>query len=163
MGILTTINSKILSRKELSYVLSRWRFLQKKIVFTNGCFDILHRGHIEYLAKAASYGDILMVGLNTDNSVRRIKGPSRPIQDEKSRALILAALHIVDAVILFDEDTPYELIRQVQPDILVKGADYKTEEIVGYDIVMANGGNVVTIEITPGHSTTGILKKINLS
>lgn len=163
MSKLKTINSKILSLDELSHILARWRFQQKKIIFTNGCFDILHRGHIEYLAKAASHGDILLVGLNTDDSVRRIKGPSRPIQDEKSRALVLAALQVVDAVTLFDEDTPYELIRQVQPDVLVKGADYKAEEIVGYDIVMAKGGNVVTIELSPGHSTTGILKKLNLS
>ena len=112
----------------------------RKIVFTNGCFDVLHRGHIQYLAKAAALGDSLVIGLNTDASVKKLKGPSRPYLDEDTRALILASLGFVTAVVLFDEDTPYDLIKRIQPDVLVKGGDYKTEEIVGYDMVKAKGG-----------------------
>jgi D-glycero-beta-D-manno-heptose 1-phosphate adenylyltransferase len=163
MGKLKIIQSKIIDSVELDRTLSLWRFQQKIIVFTNGCFDILHRGHIEYLAKAASQGDVLVVGLNSDDSVRRIKGPTRPFQDELSRALILASLHFVDRVVLFEEDTPYNLISDVQPDILVKGADYKPEKIVGYDIVKAKGGKIVTIQLTEGFSTTNIIKKLDLS
>jgi D-glycero-beta-D-manno-heptose 1-phosphate adenylyltransferase len=133
----------------------------KKIVFTNGCFDILHQGHVDYLCKAKDLGNILIVGLNTDASVKRLnKSPERPINKEQSRALVLAALVLVDAIVLFDEDTPYELIKTVQPDVLVKGADYKAEDIVGYDIVKARGGEVVTIELTEGFSTTELIKKI---
>ncbi|HPE43556.1 MAG TPA: D-glycero-beta-D-manno-heptose 1-phosphate adenylyltransferase, partial [Bacteroidales bacterium] len=144
----------------LENMLSLWRFQDKKIVFTNGCFDILHRGHIEYLSKAADLGDVLIVGLNTDSSVSRIKGPKRPVVDEQSRALLLAALNFTTAIVLFDESTPYELIKHVQPDILVKGKDYKAEEVVGYDIVTAKGGKVETIELVEGFSTTGILQKL---
>ncbi len=160
MGRLKIITSKIIDLTELDRTLAVWQFQMKKIVFTNGCFDILHRGHIEYLSKAASQGDVLIIGLNTDDSVRRIKGPTRPIQDEMSRALILASLQFVDRVVLFNEDTPYELIQKVQPDILVKGADYKPEDIIGYDIVKAKGGKIITIDLTAGHSTTSILKKL---
>lgn len=160
MDKLQTIQRKILTQDELAQTLAYWRFRNYKLVFTNGCFDILHRGHIEYLAKAASLGDILILGLNTDNSVRRIKGDSRPVQDEKSRALILASLSFVNIIVLFDEDTPYNLIRLVQPDILVKGADYAPEEIVGYDIVSQKGGKVITIDLTEGHSSTNIIEKI---
>jgi rfaE bifunctional protein nucleotidyltransferase chain/domain len=128
-----------------------------KIVFTNGCFDILHRGHVEYLQKAKTFGDKLVVGLNSDASVRRLKGETRPIQDEKSRKIILEALRFVDEVIIFDEDTPYELIKKIQPDVLVKGADYKPEDIVGYDIVKAKGGEVRTVEFVDGHSTSKIV------
>jgi D-glycero-beta-D-manno-heptose 1-phosphate adenylyltransferase len=159
MEKLEIINSKIINSVELDRTLALWHFQEKKIVFTNGCFDILHRGHIEYLAQASSQGDVLIVGLNTDDSVRRIKGSERPVQDEISRSLIIASLHFVDRVVLFNEDTPYKLIQRVQPDILVKGADYKPEEIVGYDIVQARGGKIVTIKLTPGYSTTNILKK----
>ena len=128
-----------------------------KIVFTNGCFDILHRGHVEYLQKAKTFGDKLIVGLNSDASVRRLKGPTRPVQDQESRKIILEALRCVDEVIIFDEDTPYELIQKIQPDVLVKGADYKPEDIVGYDIVKAKGGEVRTVEFVEGHSTSRIL------
>jgi rfaE bifunctional protein nucleotidyltransferase chain/domain len=161
MTILDRVKAKIIQPDELDRILTLWRFKQKRIVFTNGCFDILHYGHVEYLAKAASQGDVLIVGLNTDRSVQQIKGPSRPVQDEQSRALILASLQFVDIVVLFDEDTPYNLIRKVQPDILVKGADYKPEDIVGYDIVKTRGGKIVTIELTPGYSTTQIINKLN--
>ena len=113
-----------------------------KVVFTNGCFDLVHQGHIDYLSKARDLGDVLVVGLNTDASVRRLKGPRRPINDEYSRALLLASMLFVDYVVLFGEDTPYELIKTLQPDILVKGSDYRPEDIVGYDIVMAKGGKV---------------------
>lgn len=136
----------------------------EKIVFTNGCFDIIHKGHADYLAKARSLGDFLVVGLNTDASVKRQKKSSeRPINDEQSRAFVLASMHVVDAVVLFDEDTPYELIKALQPDVLVKGADYKPEDIVGSDIVRARGGEVVTIELTEGFSTTALVNKINKS
>jgi len=160
MDKLEIIQKKIVDRENLQHVLSFWRFKNYKIVFTNGCFDILHRGHIEYLAKAASLGDVLFLGLNSDVSVRQIKGASRPIQDENSRALILASLQFINLVVLFSEDTPYELIKIVQPDILVKGADYKPEDIVGYDIVKAKGGEVVTIPFVDGYSTTGILARV---
>jgi len=160
MPQLDTIKSKILSGSDLERNLAYWRFRDQKIVFTNGCFDILHLGHIDYLSKAADLGNILIIGVNTDASVSRIKGPQRPLQDQESRSVILASLKFVDAIVLFDEDTPYELIRQIQPDILVKGADYKPEEIVGYDIVMAKGGKVITLDFLPGYSTSGIEKKI---
>ena len=132
----------------------------KKIVFTNGCFDLLHLGHIDYLSKAKDQGNILIVGVNTDDSVQRIKGNSRPITDETSRSMIIGSLHFVDAVVLFDEDTPYELIKLVQPDVLVKGSDYKPEDIVGYDIVKAKDGEIVTIDFLEGYSTTAIENKI---
>lgn len=137
-----------------------WRFRNERIVFTNGCFDILHRGHVEYLAKAAALGTKLIVGLNTDASVRRLKGDSRPVNDEQARALLLASLVFVDEVILFDTDTPRELIEFVQPDILVKGGDYRPEDIVGHDVVTARGGEVVTIPLTEGYSTTSIIEKM---
>jgi D-glycero-beta-D-manno-heptose 1-phosphate adenylyltransferase len=160
MPQLDVIKNKILSGSDLERNLAYWRFRDQKIVFTNGCFDILHQGHIDYLSKAADLGNILIIGVNTDASVSRIKGPQRPLQDQESRSVILASLKFVDAVVLFDEDTPYELIRQIQPDILVKGADYKPEDIVGYDIVMAKGGKVITLDFLPGYSTSGIEKKI---
>lgn len=162
MKKLELIKSKIYSRDSVDFTrrLAIMRFKSKKIVFTNGCFDILHLGHIDYLAKAAAQGDVLIVGLNTDESVRRIKGGNRPIQDEISRAMILASLRFVDFVVFFGEDTPYELIKTIQPNVLVKGADYKPEEIVGYDIVKARKGKVVTIEYLEGYSTTAIEKKI---
>lgn len=140
--------------------LDSWNKSGSKIVFTNGCFDLVHRGHIDYLSKAADLGDVLIIGLNTDNSVSRLKGNKRPIIDQESRALLLASLFFVSAVVLFDEDTPYELIIMIQPDVLVKGADYKPEEIVGYDVVSAKGGRVETLEFLPGFSTSAIEKKI---
>lgn len=159
MKQLEAINAKIMDRDTLSNQLEIWRNEGKKLVFTNGCFDILHRGHVTYLAQVADMGDVLLVGLNTDASVRRLKGESRPVNDEQARALVLAALQFVDAVVLFDEDTPYELIRSVQPDILVKGNDYRVEDIVGYDIVKAKGGEVRTVALVDGYSTTEILAK----
>ncbi|MBE9480269.1 MAG: D-glycero-beta-D-manno-heptose 1-phosphate adenylyltransferase [Bacteroidetes bacterium] len=159
MSKLEIIKSKIFSKESLKYQLAIWRFLSKKIVFTNGCFDILHLGHIDYLSKAAEFGDVLIVGLNSDDSVRTIKGINRPINNENSRAMILASLGFVSAVILFDEDTPYNLIKFVQPDILIKGSDYKPEDIVGYDIVKAKGGEIKTIDFLPGYSTTSIIDK----
>ncbi|MCK4637977.1 MAG: D-glycero-beta-D-manno-heptose 1-phosphate adenylyltransferase [Bacteroidales bacterium] len=163
MSKLEIIKSKIFSKESLKYQLAIWRFLSKKIVFTNGCFDILHLGHIDYLSKAAEFGNVLIVGLNSDDSVRTIKGINRPINDENSRAMILAFLSFVSAVILFDEDTPYNLIKFVQPDVLIKGSDYKPEDIVGYDIVKAKGGEIKTIDFLPGYSTTSIIDKIKKS
>jgi rfaE bifunctional protein nucleotidyltransferase chain/domain len=157
MTTLEVTQSKIFDRQILSQRIAMWRFQNKKVIFTNGCFDILHRGHIEYLSKARDLGDVLVVGVNTDSSVKRIKGENRPVQDEVSRAQILASLRFVEAVILFDEDTPYELISLVKPDILVKGGDYSEATIVGADIVKTNGGEVVTIPLTPGYSTSRIL------
>lgn len=160
MDKLSVIQSKIIDINNIEPFLTYWNLKNKKIVFTNGCFDILHRGHIEYLAQAANRGDVLVIGLNTDNSVRRIKGDSRPVQDEYARAILLASLSFVAAVILFDDDTPYELIKKVQPDVLIKGSDYKIEDIVGYDIVNAKGGEVVTIDFIEGYSTTSIIEKL---
>ena len=160
MNNLERVSAKIVGLEKLKRLQATWKFQDKKIVFTNGCFDILHLGHIDYLSKAKDEGDILVIGLNTDNSVSRLKGKTRPISDESSRAKILASLQFVDAVVLFDEDTPYELIKFVQPDVLVKGSDYKPEDIVGYDIVKAKNGKVVTIDFLDGYSTTAIEKKI---
>lgn len=161
MDYLSFIKEKIITDKEKIFsTLNQWRFKDEKIVFTNGCFDIVHRGHIEYLASAATLGTKLIVGLNTDASVKRLKGETRPVNDEQARALILSALVFVDQVVLFNEDTPYELIKFIQPDILVKGSDYKPEDIVGYDVVKNKGGEIITIELTPGFSTTSILNKL---
>ena len=161
MNKIDLVKSKILSGDSLKQMLSVWKFKQKKIVFTNGVFDLLHLGHIDYLAKAKDQGDILIIGVNSDASARTLgKGSIRPITDENSRSTIIASLSFVDAVVLFDEPTPYDLIKEVQPDILVKGADYKPEDIVGYDIVMEKGGQIKTIEFLEGYSTTAIEKKI---
>lgn len=155
------IKSKIFNNTQIRNQRKVWRFKDRKVVFTNGCFDLLHLGHIEYLAKAADLGDVLVIGLNSDSSVRKLKGPGRPVTDEYARAMILASLTYVTTVILFDEETPYELIAMVQPNVLVKGADYKTEEIAGHDIVLAGGGEVVTIPLTEGYSTTAILSQLH--
>lgn len=155
------IERKIVCRKDLKELILKWRNANERIVFTNGCFDLLHLGHVDYLAKAKDLGERLIIGVNTDSSVKRLKGEHRPLQDENSRLHILAALQSVDdAVVLFDEDTPYELIKEIEPDILVKGADYKIENIVGYDIVVSRGGSVQTIEFIEGYSTTLIEKRI---
>lgn len=132
----------------------------KRVVFTNGTFDILHRGHVEYLAAARKLGDLLIVGLNTDASIRRIKGRGRPVNREEDRAIVLAALSAVDYVCFFGEDTPYNLIRMIRPDVLVKGADWKHGEIVGADIVRAGGGSVRRIRLTPGRSTSRLIRQI---
>ncbi len=153
-------HSKILSGKELLRTLALWRFKEDTIVFSNGCFDIIHPGHVEYLSKARDLGTRLIIGLNSDASVTRLKGEGRPVINQHYRALMLASLHFVDAVVLFDEDTPYNLIAEVKPDILVKGADYKPEEIVGYDIVTAYGGHIETIALADGFSTTDMIGKI---
>lgn len=160
MKSLERIQQRILTLEELKKSLGVWRFQQKKIVFTNGCFDLVHLGHIDYLSQAADLGDVLIIGLNTDASVRRLKGTARPVVDENARAVLMASLRFVDAVVLFDEPTPYDLIRLVQPDILVKGKDYKAEEVVGYDVVMARGGKVETIELVEGYSTSLLIQKI---
>jgi len=160
MSKVKNIHEKIFNQDQLRSRLNMWRFLENKIVFTNGCFDIIHLGHIDYLAKAADLGDKLIVGLNSDNSTRSIKGLNRPITDESSRSIILASFSFVDAIVLFDEETPLELIKAVMPDILVKGADYSIDQIVGADIVVQNGGRVQTLNYLPGYSTTLIEQKI---
>lgn len=162
MENLKFVKDKIFTWDRLQKRIALWRFKGKKIVFTNGCFDILHLGHIEYLSKSRDLGDVLVVGLNSDESVRRIKGTHRPVNNQDARSITLAALSFVDAVILFGEDTPLNLIRQIQPDILVKGKDYEGKEIVGTEVVKASGGIVATIELTKGFSTTGIIDKSNL-
>jgi len=153
------LESKLFDWESFKRMREVWGFLNHKVVFTNGCFDIIHRGHIEYLAKASDLGDILIVGLNTDESVRRIKGENRPINDENARSLVLAALKFVDAVVLFNEDTPYELIKLAKPHVLVKGSDYTEDTIVGADIVKENGGEIVTMDLVPGYSTSDIIDK----
>ena len=161
MGYHKKLSDKLVTKDKLKTLLQEWKIQNQKIVFTNGCFDILHRGHVEYLSHAKDLGDKLILGLNTDASVKRLgKSPERPINSEDTRATILAGLECVDAVILFDEDTPYELIKFVQPDVLVKGNDYKAEEIVGYDIVTAKGGKVITIQLVDGFSTTKLIEKM---
>ncbi len=160
MGNLDITRSKILSGKDLESTLAYWRLKGLSIVFTNGCFDILHRGHADYLARASDLGDILVVGLNSDSSVRSIKGPHRPLQDEISRSLLLASFFFVSAVILFEQDTPLELISRIQPDILVKGKDYNPEDIAGYDVVTAKGGKVITLDMVGGYSTSHIVSKL---
>ena len=153
------LESKLFDWESFKRMREVWEFLDHKVVFTNGCFDIIHLGHIDYLAKASDLGDILIVGLNTDDSVRRIKGENRPVNNENARALVLAALKFVSAVVLFDEDTPYELIKLARPHVLVKGSDYTEETIVGADIVKKNGGEIVTIDLVPGFSTSDIIDK----
>ncbi|MCW3081620.1 D-glycero-beta-D-manno-heptose 1-phosphate adenylyltransferase [Segetibacter sp.] len=154
------IPSKIYTREGLVKQVAIWRFLGKSISFTNGCFDILHSGHISSLSEAAREGDILIVGVNTDASTKRLKGEERPVNNEGSRALLLASLAIVDAVTLFDEDTPFELILALMPDVIVKGGDYTLDQMVGAKEVIANGGRVVINPIVAGYSTTGIIEKI---
>jgi D-glycero-beta-D-manno-heptose 1-phosphate adenylyltransferase len=153
-------SNKIYTLQQLDTKLQEWRTQGQKIVFTNGCFDLLHLGHVDYLEKARQLGDKLVLGLNTDASISRIKGPSRPLQDEVSRARVMASLLFVDAVVLFNDDTPLELITAVQPDILVKGDDYTVEQIVGHEVVMAKGGEVKTVPLVKGYSTTKIVNKI---
>lgn len=153
--------TKILSKEEVKKRIHICKLQGKKVVFTNGCFDILHRGHVDYLCKAKALGHFLIIGLNTDSSVRRLgKSPERPINPEDSRAFILAALHCVDAVVLFDEDTPYQLIADLMPDVLVKGDDYLPEQIAGHDIVKQNGGLVCTVPLVKGYSTTSLIEKL---
>jgi D-beta-D-heptose 7-phosphate kinase/D-beta-D-heptose 1-phosphate adenosyltransferase len=152
------IDSKIFDFNDLKEFLSKKK--NEKVVFTNGCFDILHRGHVSYLQNARGLGDFLIVGVNSDRSVSRLKGPTRPIQNEDDRLFILAGLECVDAVVLFKEDTPIHLIEHLLPNILVKGGDYVIEEIVGYEVVMKNGGLVTTLPFVEGKSTSNIVKKM---
>jgi D-beta-D-heptose 7-phosphate kinase/D-beta-D-heptose 1-phosphate adenosyltransferase len=147
---------KVFSRQALLSQRRRWKAGGKKVVFTNGCFDLLHPGHVRLLKKSKSYGDVLVVGLNSDRSVRELKGPSRPVQDEAARAEILSALEAVDAVVVFDEDTPSELLAGLKPDVLVKGADYAANQIVGRE----HAGRVVRFPIVPGRSTTKMIEKM---
>jgi len=145
---------------DLVRIRQEWKQLRKKVVFTNGCFDIIHRGHVDYLEKAKALGDILIVGLNTDSSVRRLKGSQRPIVEEEDRAQVLAGLQSVDYVCLFAEDTPYEMIKALVPDVLVKGADWSVDNVVGKDVVESAGGSVQTIQFLPNRSTSRIIDKI---
>ncbi|MEM8892722.1 MAG: D-glycero-beta-D-manno-heptose 1-phosphate adenylyltransferase [Bacteroidota bacterium] len=155
-----TSSQKIHSLPDLLRKLNTWRIKGDKIVFSNGCFDLIHMGHVQYLEAARNLGDRLVLGLNSDSSVRMLKGDSRPIVDENARAGVLAGLTAIDAICIFSEETPAELIEAVHPDILVKGGDYQISEIVGADFVMANGGEVKRIDFLPGHSTSAIVKKI---
>jgi D-glycero-beta-D-manno-heptose 1-phosphate adenylyltransferase len=155
-----TLLNKILDLKSTENHLKTWQAEGQKVVFTNGVFDLLHVGHITYMAKAADLGDRLVIGLNSDSSVKRIKGEDRPVNDQNSRAALLAALFFVDAIVVFDEDTPQKLIAALLPDILVKGADYAVENIVGAREVLANGGEVKTISFVDGYSSTSIINKI---
>jgi rfaE bifunctional protein nucleotidyltransferase chain/domain len=152
------MRKKILNRYDLVKVLAERG--DRSVVFTNGCFDILHAGHVSYLEDARGFGDLLVVAVNSDDSVRRLKGPTRPVNDECDRALVLAALESVSYVTFFDEDTPYELVRLLQPDVLVKGGDWTPERIVGADLVLARGGKALSLPYLPGRSTTAILEKI---
>jgi len=154
------ILDKISDRASLQANIKRWQAGGQKVVFTNGVFDLLHIGHITYMAKAAALGNKLVIGLNSDASVKRIKGAGRPVNDQNSRAFLLAALLFVDAVVLFEEDTPQQLITSLLPDVLVKGADYSIENIAGAKEVLANGGEVKTIEFVDGYSSTRIIERI---
>lgn len=136
------------------------KLLNKKLVFTNGCFDLLHQGHVRYLAEAKSLGDVLIVAVNSDHSVRRLKGPTRPINDQESRAVVLAALESVDAVVVFEQDTPYDIISDILPDVLVKGGDWKPEQIIGSDLVLKNNGQVFSLAYYDGFSTTNLEQRI---
>lgn len=153
---------QVVPRSEVSQYLSSLR-QNKKIVFTNGCFDLLHIGHVRYLQEARSLGDVLVVGVNSDASVKRLKGPQRPLQREEDRAEILAALACVDFAVIFEEDTPYELIRLINPQVLVKGGDWTPDKIVGSDLVLAQGGVVRSLHFVDGRSTTKIIQKMDLS
>lgn len=154
------MKNKILSEEKLSRKIAEWRLRGFRIVFTNGCFDLMHIGHVDYLEKARALGDRMIVGLNSDSSIRRLKGKGRPLQDENSRSRVMAALQFVDAVVLFDEDTPLELIGKVKPDVLVKGEDYEIADIVGAKEVLEAGGKVERIEFVEGYSTSKIVEKI---
>jgi rfaE bifunctional protein nucleotidyltransferase chain/domain len=155
------IQSKIFSQDQLSKSVLNWKNENKKIVFTNGCFDLIHKGHIEYLAAAKEFGDKLIIGLNSDNSVKRLKGDLRPINNQEARALLLASLIFTDAIVIFDEDTPEKIIKLYSPDILVKGGDYQYNEIVGAEYVTEHGGKVEIIPLVEGYSSTNIIKNIS--
>ncbi len=155
------IHQKVYNREALIRQTAVWKFLGKRIAFTNGVFDIVHQGHIYSLTQAAQEADILIVGINSDSSVKRLnKGPERPINNQESRALLIASMIMVDAVVVFDEDTPYELILSIMPDVLVKGGDYRVEQVVGHREVLENGGQVIINPIVEGYSTTSIVERI---
>ena len=161
MSFHNQLKEKVVSQDQALKNLKAWREKNKKIVFTNGCFDIIHPGHIDYLSQARDLGNILVLGLNTDQSVRRLnKGSNRPINDERTRAYVLAGLASVDLIVFFDEETPYNLIKLLQPNVLVKGKDYEVEKIIGFDILKENGGEVITIPFLEGYSTSSLIKKI---
>ena len=159
MSTLTAINSKIVDFSKIKDLVSNWKKEDNSIVFTNGCFDVLHYGHVSYLAEASDLGDKMIIGLNSDSSVRRLKGETRPINGQHERAVLLSALQFVDAVVIFDEDTPENLINTIAPDFLVKGGDYTIDTIVGADFVMSYGGKVITIPIVENFSSTLIIKR----
>ena len=163
MSHLNKLNNKISSLEELKNKVNAWKQAGEEVVFTNGCFDIIHRGHIEVLARTADLGGKFIVGLNSDSSIQKLKGESRPIIDEQSRAILLASLSFVDAVVLFSEDTPINLISTLKPDVLAKGGDYKIEAIVGHEIVQNNGGEVILVRFVDGFSSTTIIDKIKNS
>jgi rfaE bifunctional protein nucleotidyltransferase chain/domain len=163
MRNLENIKSKIYSLLDLKITSDKWKATGDKVVFTNGCFDIIHRGHIEVLAQTADLGDRLIIGLNSDSSIQKLKGKNRPIIDEKSRAILLASFSFVDAVVLFSEDTPINLISTLLPDVLAKGGDYEIETIVGHEIVQKNGGKVILVPFIDGFSSTTIIEKIKKS
>jgi rfaE bifunctional protein nucleotidyltransferase chain/domain len=153
-------SDNILTKGQLVDQSKKWKETGKKVVFTNGCFDILHRGHLQILTTSASFGDVLVVGINTDASVKRLKGPLRPVNDEAFRSIMLASLRYVDAVVLFDEPTPLSLIEAIMPDVLVKGGDYTVNQIVGAEEVLQNGGKVEIVPIVKGYSTTKLIESI---
>ena len=159
-GIEKSINHKIFSLSALQSQIKQWQLQGNKVVFTNGVFDLVHIGHITYLAKAAELGHKLIIGLNADSSVKRLKGEERPINNQDNRASLLATMFFVDAVVIFEEDTPLNLITNLLPDILVKGADYAIDQIVGAKEVLANGGEVKTISFVDGYSSSSIIQKI---
>ncbi|MEZ4757925.1 MAG: D-glycero-beta-D-manno-heptose 1-phosphate adenylyltransferase [Flavobacteriales bacterium] len=159
-----TTDKRVVDLVQAQRLCNIWRMKGDRIVFTNGCFDILHRGHVEYLQEAAALGDRLVIGLNSDASVRhQNKGPERPLNDEQSRAKVLSALRLVDAVIIFDQDTPLELIQALGPDVLVKGGDWSEDRIVGAELVKARGGSVHSLKLVEGFSTTALVDKIRRS
>ena len=160
MREIDAMHKKVVTVEEAKTIIYGWKLLGKTCAFTNGCFDILHQGHIFSLGQAAKEADFLIVGLNSDASVQRLKGPSRPINNTESRAIVISNLAIVDLVVVFEEDTPLELIKALMPDVLVKGGDYTLEEIVGAKEVVAAGGKVVINPIVEGYSTTGLIEKI---
>ena len=156
----TFTDHKIISPEEIGSRVGYWRKESRKLVFTNGCFDILHSGHVRYLQTAADFGDIFLLGLNSDSSVRKLKGPRRPIMTQADRAYILSAIEVIDYIVIFDEETPARLIQKVRPDVLVKGGDYLPEDVVGYDTVTKNGGCVKIVPFVKGKSTTVIVNSI---
>ena len=163
MSQLNKINSKIFSLDDLKNQVNAWKQAGEEVVFTNGCFDIIHRGHIEVLAQTADLGDRLIIGLNSDTSIQKLKGKNRPIIEEQSRAILLASLEFVDAVVIFSEDTPINLISTLLPDVLAKGGDYEIETIVGHEIVQQKGGKVKLVPFVDGFSSTTIIDKIKKS